>query len=106
MRGFLSVLLVIACTVLPAEGVCAESLEPPAPAGNSGDDDLAPPPSTGDRAKHDEAANAGTTGIEEAATPPATEGDHTKHDEEAAAARAGSQAGNAPNSVPRSTRCA
>ena len=42
MRGFLSVLLVMACTVLPAEGACAESLEPPAPAGNSGDDDLAP----------------------------------------------------------------
>ena len=96
MRGFLSVLLVIACTVLPAEGACAELLEPRAPAGNSGDDDLAPPASTGDRAKHDEAANAGTTGIEEAATPPATEGDHAKHDEEAAAARAGSQAGNAP----------
>ena len=61
MRGFLSVLLVIACTVLPAEGACAKSLEPRAPAGNSGDDDLAPPASTGDRAKHDEAANAGTT---------------------------------------------
>ena len=97
MRGFLSVLLVISCTVLLAEGACAESLEPLAAAGKPADDEPAQsPPTAGDRAKHDEVGAAGTTEIEETATPPATEGDHAKRDEEAAAARAGSQAGNAP----------
>ena len=97
MRGFLSVLLVISCTVLLAEGACAESLEPPAPAGKPADDEPAQsPPTAGDRAKHDEVGAAGTTEIEETATPPATEGDHAKRDEEAATARTGSQAGNAP----------
>ena len=97
MRGFLSVLLVISCTVLLAEGTCAESLEPLAAAGKPADDEPAQsPPTAGDRAKHDEVGAAGTTEIEETATPPATEGDHAKRDEEAATARAGSQAGNAP----------
>ena len=57
MRGFLSVLLVISCTVLLAEGACAELLEPLAAAGKPADDEPAQsPPTAGDRAKHDEAA--------------------------------------------------
>ena len=97
MRGFLSVLLVIACTVPLVEGACAESLEPPAAAGKPADDEPAPPPPTaGDRAKRDEAAGARTTGIDEPAPPPATDGDRAERDEEAAAARVGSQVGNAP----------
>lgn len=79
MRGFLSVLLLISCTVLLAEGACAESLEPLAAAGKPADDEPAQsPPTAGDRAKHDEVGAAGTTEIEETATPPATEGDHAK----------------------------
>ena len=97
MRGFLSVLLLISCTVLLAEGACAESLEPLAAAGKPADDEPAQsPPTAGDRAKHDEATNAGTTGIDKPAPPPAPFLDHAKRDEEAATARAGSQAGNAP----------
>ncbi|MFY9624061.1 MAG: hypothetical protein WAJ91_06685, partial [Rhodoplanes sp.] len=97
MRGFLSVLLVIACTVLPAEGACAESSEPPAPAGKPADDEPAQsPPTAGDRAKHDEAANAGTTGIDKPAPPPAPFLDRAERDEEAAVASAGSLVGNAP----------
>ena len=54
MRGFVSVLLVIACAALLGEGAYAELVEPPAAAVKQADDELAPRASTDDRAKHDE----------------------------------------------------
>ena len=62
MRGFWSVLPMIACAALLGEGARAELAETLATAGKQADDELAPPPPTADdRAKHDEPANVEKT---------------------------------------------